>query len=712
MTIDGKPGVEWHNYVGEQRFTPARTFKPDTEEQVAEVVAQAVADDQRVHVAGAGHASSPLVRTDGFLVDTSALTGVQPVHDADLLAPTGGHHVRVLAGTRLFDLDAALDRLGLAMPNLGSATFQSIYGAIATGTHGSGAGFGALCDLVRSVDLVDGSGNRLRVEPAAGFTRPDLAPPGVTVTCDDDLFRSVVVGVGVAGLVTSLVLEVTEIFDLEETRTLATWQALKGSPDTDAAIRAAPHWEMWLNPYADVDGNNTALVTVRAKAPTGTPRNPRPDPWELRVKPLREAMVFALDALPFAVRPALDMAMRSQATMTPHVDASYRIFDLGSVNDMPAVATEWFFPMDRWKDAVDALLRAAARLAVRSDIGGVPFGVRFIKASPHFLAMTRGEPDEVFCSVELPVYSTEHDRRTLMVHYERIAARHRGRPHWGQLHRTRPGKLAERYPEIDRWKAARARLDPQERFANFTSHAEGLTPSRMPHPVIGDVGFYDTSVVREVLPMNRPGSTAVMVDRRRFRVEASAAEVARALNEVMIEPGLLIGRRFMVVRAEDRTGKPFEVGEHFQGRFALDEQLLEDTRPKPPLWTRLLRKAGVQKALQYIEDHGLADYGMVERLELDPAPGQPYAIRYAYTTGTPFSGYSDFTVAPIDAGRCLYTERITFQPENELARLSMELIGIRLHNQVVFGQVEATADRLGVEYEPLDPDDLGKATGP
>jgi L-gulonolactone oxidase len=41
-----------------------------------------------------------------------------------------------------------------------------------------------------------------------------------------------------------------------------------------------------------------------------------------------------------------------------------------------------------------------------------------------------------------------------------------GRPHWGKLHFQTVGTLADRYPQWDRFQAARARLDPRGRFAN------------------------------------------------------------------------------------------------------------------------------------------------------------------------------------------------------------------------------------------------------
>ncbi len=705
MALTPLKGKKWQNYVDEQRFTPAETYVPLSEDDVAFVVKRAAEMKVRVHAAGAGHASSPLVPTDGWLIDTSKLAGAVTRLDASEHV-ISGTFVRALAGTTIQELNRALDGLGLAMKNLGSAACQAIYGAIATGTHGSGVSFGALCDLVRSVDLVDGSGKRWRVEPARGFTVPSRVPAGVELLTHDETFRSVVVGVGVVGLVTSIVLEVREAFDLEETRTLTTWRELFEASDTDDRIRAAAHFEIWINPYADKRRDNTALVTVREES--RRPRNPRPDPRFLTDHVIQRLLIDTLDTLPApALRIVTDLLLRGQATNgRPHVDASYAIFNLGdSVNEMPVVASEWFFPMSEWKLAVDELLKEAERLRARpAAVGGVPFGVRFIKASPHYLAMTHGDKDDVFCSAELPLFSSEHGRSAIEWHYDRIATRHHGRPHWGQLHRPRPHMLGARFPEIKAWREVRAKIDPDERFANFQSRADGLTSHRVPHPVIGNVDFFDAKVPREVLPVDEEGRQPVHVDRRRFVVEAPAAKFVEAFQEVMLQPGLLLAGRFEVIRREDLVGQPFSLGEHFQGRFAIDEQLLQDTLPHPAWWTRVLEKIGVNKLLQALEDTNLSNFGEVTELDLSPAAGEPYSIRYAYLTGTPFAGKSHFTVEALDARRCEYTEEITFQPLDEMKALAMKVLGLRLHNEVVFGQVEAAADRLGVHYEALDPD--------
>ena len=49
---------------------------------------------------------------------------------------------------------------------------------------------------------------------------------------------------------------------------------------------------------------------------------------------------------------------------------------------------------------------------------------------------------------------------------EEIMDSYGGRPHWGKRHYQRAATLRERYPEWDRFRSVRARLDPEGRFAN------------------------------------------------------------------------------------------------------------------------------------------------------------------------------------------------------------------------------------------------------
>src|SRR6478752_2546219 len=120
---------------------------------VEEIVSEARAAET-IRVAGAGHSFSPLVATDGVLLRLDAMDRILDVRrHAD-----GTASVRVQAGIRLQRLSDELDRHGLALPNLGDIDVQSLAGAVATGTHGTGARLLPLHAQIESIELVDGAG--------------------------------------------------------------------------------------------------------------------------------------------------------------------------------------------------------------------------------------------------------------------------------------------------------------------------------------------------------------------------------------------------------------------------------------------------------------------------------------------------------------------------------------------------------------------------
>ena len=110
----------------------------------------------------------------------------------------GDETVTVEAGIRYGDLSSALESHGLALPNLASLPHVSVGGAIATGTHGSGARNQSLSAGIASLELVcaDGSISRLRR--------------------GDEDFDGAVVSLGALGLVTRVSLDVVPAFELRQ----------------------------------------------------------------------------------------------------------------------------------------------------------------------------------------------------------------------------------------------------------------------------------------------------------------------------------------------------------------------------------------------------------------------------------------------------------------------------------------------------------------
>jgi FAD/FMN-containing dehydrogenase len=119
------------------------------------------------------------------MLSLDAFSGVERVDAAAGTAVVG-------AGTRLGTLARELARHGLALANLGDIDQQTVAGAVATGTHGTGITIGSLSSQIVAMTIVDGTG-RVRQLDA------DRAP---------ELLRVARVGLGALGVITSITLKV------------------------------------------------------------------------------------------------------------------------------------------------------------------------------------------------------------------------------------------------------------------------------------------------------------------------------------------------------------------------------------------------------------------------------------------------------------------------------------------------------------------------
>ena len=182
----------WTNWVGNQSFSPAEQAAPTSEDEVATLVVDAVQRGLPVGVAGGGHSFTPVVATDGLLLDLNGLAGIRSV-DA------GRHRVVVGPSTTIGEFGVPLWVEGLALANQGDIIAQQIAGAISTATHGSGLGLGSFSSGVR----------RLRVVTSAG----DVVEIGEG---DPELLHAAQVSVGMLGVITEVELEVAPAYRLRE----------------------------------------------------------------------------------------------------------------------------------------------------------------------------------------------------------------------------------------------------------------------------------------------------------------------------------------------------------------------------------------------------------------------------------------------------------------------------------------------------------------
>ena len=77
--LTGMSTSTWTNWVGNHTCTPAETAAPSGEDEIASLVAGAAARGLKVRVAGAGHSFTPIVGTDGLLLDLRGLPRIRHI---------------------------------------------------------------------------------------------------------------------------------------------------------------------------------------------------------------------------------------------------------------------------------------------------------------------------------------------------------------------------------------------------------------------------------------------------------------------------------------------------------------------------------------------------------------------------------------------------------------------------------------------------------
>ena len=190
------PKATWQNWSGVVTAHPSTIERPSSEEIVSELVRAAADNASSLRVAGSGHSHAPLVATDDILLCLDRMTGIESI-DREARTAT------IRAGSVLATLGEPLRRHGLAMENLGDIDRQTLAGALATGTHGTGTTLGSLSTQIEAMRLITGDGS-LRT-----LSRDDFP----------HLLRVARVALGALGVVTAITLRLVPAYRLHE-RTL------------------------------------------------------------------------------------------------------------------------------------------------------------------------------------------------------------------------------------------------------------------------------------------------------------------------------------------------------------------------------------------------------------------------------------------------------------------------------------------------------------
>lgn len=427
--LPGQSPSGWKNWAGNQRCDPDVIVRPITEAQLQGTVKRAAAEGKRLRVVGSGHSFTAIACSDEILVSLEHLNMVRSID-------TRNNTVIVQAGIELGHLNNRLAKAGLAMTNLGDIAYQSLAGAISTGTHGTGIEFTGIAGQVRGLRLVTAGGE------IVDCSEEENAP----------LFRAARVGLGVFGVISEITLAVEPAFNLHAIErpeplddVLANW-----SRDIDAN----DHFEFFWIP-------GTAMAMTKRNRRTADPVNPQPKVKHFVDKILGENVGFGAMAKLASVRPSLIPTFRDvmvgavgQADFTAE---SHRVFASPrwvkfvemeysvAVNDVPTIL----------RRIEEAVLNAGLELLF-------PVEVRTAAADDIALSTAFGRP-----SGYIAVHRAKGiDYRPYFELVEAIMDEFDGRPHWGKMHFQTAATLRGRYPEWAAFQQLRAEYDPTGMFGN------------------------------------------------------------------------------------------------------------------------------------------------------------------------------------------------------------------------------------------------------
>jgi FAD-linked oxidoreductase len=421
----------WTNWARTVAIDPSARLAPRSTAEVQSILTRAARAGLRVKAVGSGHSFTSVATSDGVMLTLGSMVGGLQVDSAS-------QQVVVPAGMALHRLNAELASHGPALANLGDIDRQTISGALATGTHGTGARFPGLAAQVVAVTAVLADGS---VVTASATREPAL-------------FHCLRLGLGAFGVITDVRLQCVPAFSLRAEEVVVDVDDVLA--DLDAWVSSSDHFEFHWFPHS-----SHAIVKRNTRGPAG-PRQSLPQrlhAWvndEVTSNGLLEVLCRA-EALRPDVIPRLNAVKGHLLSDRTYADDSYRVF----ASRRRVRFREMEYAFDR-RHAAHLVREIDAWTRSRHSLVNFPIEVRWAAGDDVWLSTAYQQP----CAY---IAVHQHERLPYEDFFSGVEAMMRavsGRPHWGKLHTLGSAELAELYPRFEDAVAVRHETDPRGLFAN------------------------------------------------------------------------------------------------------------------------------------------------------------------------------------------------------------------------------------------------------
>lgn len=413
---------DWKNWSGSVVAKPSSIARPGTLDELSRLVAEA----GKVRVVGAGHSFMPLCETDGLLLDLSALEGAVEV------APDR-KTVWAPAGWSLKRLTAALWAEGLSLINQGDINPQSLAGATATGTHGTGAELGSLSTQACGFRLMTADGRLVECGP-------DLEP---------ELYQAQRVSLGLLGVAVAIRINVVPAYYLEER--VSRMPLAEVADRLDELALATRHMEFWVFPYSDDVIFKTLHPVPAEAADEALGKSGEGDEDTFRT------ICDLCAALPVLTAPLQKLMMKVAGKPARRAGPAYEVFP--SERNVRFEEMEYEMPRAA---GLPTLRAAMAYIRKRRLPITFPFEFRLVAGDDIWMS-----PFNIGAGASISFHQyAKMPWRPAFKEMEAVLADSGGRPHWAKRHTLTTADVHRLYPRAGDFLRVRQAWDPTAKFAN------------------------------------------------------------------------------------------------------------------------------------------------------------------------------------------------------------------------------------------------------
>lgn len=423
-TIEDQP---WKNWAHTSMSRPVKTLYPRSMEEVCIIVMEAVKQNKKLRVVGAGHSFTNLVMTNDWLISLDELSGIEQLDE-------GEETVTVLAGTRLFQIGKELGEKGYSQENLGDINIQSIAGAISTSTHGTGIAFGSIATQVMELTLVTANGELMIVSEKS----------------NPAYFKASLVSLGTLGIIVKVKLKIIKCPVYEYKREKVDFSYLK--EHLESLISSNQHFEFYLFPFSDI-------VQIKTMNSTNNkPQNVKSHHFKNLI--LENYLFYAISETCrlFPKTSSFFSKLSAKAVGTASISApSFQLFATPRLVRFREI--EYCIPKEY---AIQVLSDIRKRIEEKRYNVHFPIECRTVKADDIWLSPSY-KRDSLYIAFHMyngmPYEEYFRDMEQIVDKYE-------GRPHWGKMHTRNYKDLVKLYPKFTDFLAIRKELDPNNLFLN------------------------------------------------------------------------------------------------------------------------------------------------------------------------------------------------------------------------------------------------------